>query len=320
MANSSQKPVVVSGAQPTGQIHIGNYLGALKNWVDIQNSGQYRCFYFIADYHSLTENYSPQEKSRQIFDLACTLLAAGLDPEKSVIFIQSQVPQCTELAWIFNTLTPMGELERMTQFKDKSQQQAKNINAGLLTYPILQAADILIYRGELVPVGQDQIQHIELTHDTVRWFNNKYQQEYFKEVKPLLTRVPKIMSLVAPENKMSKSAGDKHCLYIDDEPEVISAKLAKAASTPAGIDNLRMIYDSLQQSMAGGFDPQNMAQTKKIIAAGVAGYFAEFRRKKKELLRDEKKVMKIMGSGKEKAWPIAAKTIEEVKGIIGVRY
>lgn len=319
MTKSENKPVVVSGMQPSGQIHIGNYLGALKNWVDIQNNGPYRCFYFLADYHSLTEEYDPKEKKRQIFNLACTFLAAGLDPEKSVIFIQSQVPECTELAWIFNTLTPLGELERMTQFKDKSQQQAKNINAGLLNYPILQAADILLYHGEFIPVGQDQIQHIELTHDTVRWFNNKYNREYFKEVKPLLTEVPKIMSLVAPENKMSKSAGDKHCLYLDDEPEAISAKLAKAASTPAGIANLKLIYDSLRESMAGDFNPQAMAQTKKIIADGAADYFAAFRKKKKELLQDEASVMKIMEKGGEKAGAIAVQTLKEVKEIIGVR-
>ena len=177
------KPVIVSGIQPTGLLHIGNYLGALKNWVDLQNSGKYDCFFFLADYHSITENYSPAEKKEQIFNLVCDYLASGLDPKKSTIFVQSQIPECTELAWIFNTLTPIGELERMTQFKDKSNKQVKNINAGLLTYPILQAADILIYHGEFVPVGQDQVQHLELAHDTVKWFNNKYATEYFKDVK-----------------------------------------------------------------------------------------------------------------------------------------
>ncbi len=319
MTNIEHQPVVVSGAQPSGQLHLGNYLGALKNWVNIQNQGNYDCFYFVADYHSLTENYDPQEKKRQIFDLVCTYLSAGLNPEKSIIFIQSQVPECTELAWIFNTLTPLGELERMIQFKEKSQQQDKNINAGLLNYPILQAADILLYHGEFVPVGQDQIQHIELTHDTVRWFNNKYGQEYFREVKPLLTPAPKIMSLIAPENKMSKSAGDKHCLYLDDEPEIIAAKLAKAASTPAGLENLKLIYDSLRQSMTGDFNAEQMAQTKKIIADGVADYFAAFRKKKKELLRDEPSVMKIMEQGREKALPVATKTLKEIKEIIGLR-
>jgi tryptophanyl-tRNA synthetase len=311
--------IVVSGAQPTGQIHIGNYLGALKNWVGIQNQGAHDCFYFIADYHSLTENYDPTQKSQAIFDLACTLLAAGLDQKKATIFIQSQVPQCTELAWIFNTLTPLGELERMTQFKDKAGRQIKNINAGLLTYPILQAADILIYHGEYVPVGQDQIQHVELTHDCARWFNRKYQTQYFKEVKPLLTPTPKIMSLIAPESKMSKSLGDKHCINIDDEPKIITAKLAKAASTPEGIKNLKLIYDSFASAMKREFNPETMAETKKILADGIADYFAEFRRRKKELLGNQKKVMAIMEQGRAKAQPIAEKTLQEIKKIIGVK-
>ena len=312
------KPVIVSGTQPSGFLHIGNYLGAIKNWVDLQNSGKYDCFFFIADFHSITENYSPAEKRVQVLNLACDYLAAGLDPKKSTIFIQSQVPQCTELAWIFNTLTPIGELERMIQFKDKSQKQNKNVNAGLLTYPILQAADILIYHGEFVPVGQDQIQHLELTHDTVKWFNNKYATKYFQDVKPLLTETPKIMSLVEPTSKMSKSAGAKHYIGIDESPEIISQKLSKAVSTPEGIENLRAIYKAFEKSMSGKFDENKMSETKKIIAQGIANYFADFRKKKAELMKDPKKVMKILEQGKKKAQPIAQKTLQEVKKIIGL--
>jgi len=138
------KKIVVSGMQPSGQLHIGNYLGALKNWVEIQNSDKYNCFFFIADYHSITENYNPEEKQDKVFNLVCDYLSAGLDPDKCTIFVQSSVPECTELAWIFNTVTPVAELERMTQFKDKSGRQIKNINMGLFDYPVLQAADILI--------------------------------------------------------------------------------------------------------------------------------------------------------------------------------
>ncbi|MFA6918665.1 MAG: tryptophan--tRNA ligase [Patescibacteria group bacterium] len=312
------KPVIVSGTQPSGFLHIGNYLGAIKNWVDLQNSGKYDCFFFIADFHSITENYSPAEKRVQVLNLACDYLAAGLDPKKSTIFIQSQVPQCTELAWIFNTLTPIGELERMIQFKDKSQKQNKNVNAGLLTYPILQAADILIYHGEFVPVGQDQIQHLELTHDTVKWFNNKYATKYFQDVKPLLTETPKIMSLVEPTSKMSKSAGAKHYIGIDESPEIISQKLSKAVSTPEGIENLRAIYKAFEKSMSGEFKENKMSETKKIIAQGIANYFADFRKKKAELMKDPKKVMKILEQGKKKAQPIAQKTLQEVKKIIGL--
>ncbi|HNW09688.1 MAG TPA: tryptophan--tRNA ligase, partial [bacterium] len=244
-----KKPIVVSGMQPTGLLHLGNYLGALKNWVDIQNSGQYDCYFFIADYHSITENYNPKEKQEQIFNLLADYLAAGLDPEKSTIFVQSQTPACAELAWIFNTVTPISELERMTQFKDKAKNQALNINMGLFDYPVLQAADILIYHGQFVPVGQDQIQHIELTRDIARWFNKKYQTEYFPEAKPLLTPTPKLMSLLEPEKKMSKSFGDKHWIGIDEQPEAIDRKIAKAVTTPAGIANLRLIYDSFAENM-----------------------------------------------------------------------
>src|SRR3989344_7752421 len=194
-----KKPVVVSGIQPSGPLHIGNYLWALKNWVKIQNSGQYDCFFFIADYHSLTESYNPSEKREQIFNLAVDYLSSGLDPKKCTIFVQSQVPACTELAWIFNTLTPISELERMTQFKDKASRQVKNINLGLFDYPVLQAADILLYHGSLVPVGQDQIQHVELTRDIARRFNQKYQKEYFPLSQPLLMPLAKIMSLQEPE-------------------------------------------------------------------------------------------------------------------------
>ncbi len=312
------KPVIVSGIQPTGLLHIGNYLGALKNWVDLQNSGKYDCFFFLADYHSITENYSPAEKKEQIFNLVCDYLASGLDPKKSTIFVQSQIPECTELAWIFNTLTPIGELERMTQFKDKSNKQVKNINAGLLTYPILQAADILIYHGEFVPVGQDQVQHLELAHDTVKWFNNKYATEYFKDVKPLLTETPKIMSLIESTAKMSKSAGAKHYIGIDESPEIIAQKISKAVTTPEGIKNLETIYNVFNSSMQGKFDANKMAETKKIIATGIADYFDDFRKKKMELMKDKKKVMKILEEGKAKAQPIAQKTLKEVKEIIGL--
>ncbi|MFA5029139.1 MAG: tryptophan--tRNA ligase [Patescibacteria group bacterium] len=312
------KPVVVSGTQPSGPLHLGNYLGALKNWVDIQNSARYHCFFFIADYHSITENYSPADKREQVFNLVCDYLAAGLDPDKSTLFVQSQVPECTELAWIFNTVTPVAEMERMTQYKDKAGRQAKNVNMGLFDYPVLQAADILLYRGGLVPVGQDQVQHVELTRDCARWFNNKYQTNYFPESKPLLTETPKIMSLISPESKMSKSLGDKHWLGIDEEPETISQKLAKAVTTPAGVQNLKAIYDAFATNMSGQFNPEKMSDTKKIIAAGIAAYFADFRKKKSQLKKTPKQVWKIIDEGREKASQIAQANIKEIKKIIGL--
>src|SRR3989344_3992011 len=164
------KPVLVSGAQPTGKLHIGNYLGALKNWVELQESGTYACYWPVVDLHSLTENFDPKEKTKQILELTADFIAAGLDPKKSVVFLQSLVPAHSELAWVFNSITPLGELYRMTQFKDKSERQQENINAGLLTYPALMAADILLYDAKFVPVGEDQLQHLELTRTVARKF------------------------------------------------------------------------------------------------------------------------------------------------------
>ncbi|MFA5047438.1 MAG: tryptophan--tRNA ligase [Patescibacteria group bacterium] len=312
------KPVIVSGVQPSGQLHIGNYLGAIKNWMEIQNSGKYNCFFFIADYHSITENYDPAVKREQIFNLACDYLAAGLDPNKSTIFVQSQVPECTELTWIFNTVTPVSEMERMTQYKDKASRQAKNINMGLFDYPVLQAADILLYKGELVPVGQDQVQHVELTRDCARWFNNKYKTNYFPESKPLLTETPKIMSLATPENKMSKSAGDKHFIGIDESLEIIAQKLSKAVTTPGGIENLKAIYDAFEATMSDEFRPSRMSETKRIIAQGVSDHFETFRNKKTELKKNNKLVWDILEAGRKKASVIAESNIDEIKKIIGV--
>lgn len=216
---------VFSAIQPSGELHIGNYLGALKNFVELQN--KYECFFFVADYHSITENYDPKEKPKQVMNLALDMLAAGLDPKKCIVAIQSQVPEHTELAWIFNTITPMGLLERMTQYKDKAARQKENVNVGLFDYPVLQAADILIYKAGLVPIGQDQIQHLELSRNIAHFFNKKFG-ETFPEPKALLTETPKIMSLTDPTKKMSKSLGQKSYIGINNEPEIIKEKIKKA--------------------------------------------------------------------------------------------
>ncbi len=313
-----KKTTIVSGMQPSGELHIGNYLGALKNWVTIQNDEKYQCIFFIADYHSLSENYDPKQKSQQIFNLACDYLAAGIDPEKSTIFVQSNVPACTELSWIFNTLTPVTELERMTQYKDKSQGQQKNINTGLLTYPILQAADILLYHGALVPVGKDQIQHVEMTRDCARWFNHKYSVDFFPETKPLLTPIPKVMSLITPEKKMSKSAGEKHWIGINESPEIIEQKIAKAVTTPEGVENLKTLYNAFKETMSGEFNVEKMAQTKKMIAQGIADHFADFRTRRQELVAQPERVAQILAHGAEQASVVAEKTMREVKRIIGI--
>lgn len=323
------KQIVLSGVQPTGDLHIGNYLGSLKNFIKLQD--EYDCYFFLATYHSITENYDPKEKRQQILNLAATYLAAGLDPKKCVIFNQADVPECTELAWIFNTLTPMAELERMTQYKDKAAKQVKNINVGLFDYPVLQAADILLYHGNLVPVGQDQIQHVEITRDIARWFNNKFG-EYFTEPKPLLTKIPKVMSLTEPDKKMSKSSSANSYIAITDEPEVIKEKLQRAVtgtgtedSIPVGVQNLLALLEEFGTSeQLARFNEQiknktiKYSELKETLAKQISDYFADFRTKRQKLLNKPEYIEKVLKAGAKKAQKIAKQTINEVKERIGV--
>ncbi|KKU15703.1 MAG: Tryptophan-tRNA ligase [Candidatus Jorgensenbacteria bacterium GW2011_GWA2_45_9] len=249
------KPRLIAGIQPTGKLHIGNYLGALKNFVELQNSEKYDCLFFVADLHSLTDPLGwnkPKEKQKQIEDVVLSYLAAGLDPKKSVLFLQSDVPTHSELAWVLNTITPMGELFRMTQFKEKTETHAEN--TGLFTYPTLMAADILLYDAGFVPVGDDQLQHLELTRTLARKFNTRFGKT-FTEPKPLLTEVPRLMSLDMPDKKMSKSRAEG-CLFLDDSPNEIRNKIKRAVTDsensvvyapekrPA-ISNLLLIFSAL---------------------------------------------------------------------------
>src|ERR1700674_2450160 len=219
---------IFSGIQPSGSLHIGNYLGAVKNWVDLQH--KYESFFCIVDYHAITQPYEPADLRARTLDMALSLLAAGLDPTKCTLFVQSMVPEHTELAWIFNTLTPLGELERQTQFKDKAQRQ-ESVPAGLLNYPVLQAADILLYRATVVPVGEDQVQHLELSREIARRWNARFAggTPFFPEPKPLLTPTRRIMGLDG-QSKMSKSMGNTIGLL--EEPEEIWAKLRPAVTDP----------------------------------------------------------------------------------------
>lgn len=328
---SMKKPVIFSGIQPTGNLHIGNYLGAVKNWVELQNSGKYDCFFSIVDYHSLTGDMDAETRRAQITLTAAELLAAGIDPAKSTLFVQSHVSEHTELGWIFTTLTPIAELERMTQFKDKSQRQVKNINTGLLSYPILQAADILLYHGMLVPVGQDQVQHIELTRNIARWFNKRYG-EYFPETKPLLTDIPKVMSLLEPTKKMSKSLGEGHVIELVDTPEVIEKKLKKAVTATEGggaapgVTNLLLLLEKFgEKGVLEKFVAAEKAGTilfgdlKKAVGSALITSFAEFRSRRESLLKHPKKIEKILTDGAIQSTRVAAKTMKEVRKLIGVR-
>ena len=324
------KPILVSGMQPTGRLHIGNYLGALKNFVELQNSGKYQCYFFLADLHALTEGPEPKALAANIVNLTADYLAAGLDPKKSVIYQQSQIPAHSELAWVLNTVTPMGELERMTQYKDKSARQAANVNAGLLTYPVLMAADIVLYDAEFIPVGEDQLQHLELARTVARKFNARFGGT-FVEPKGLLTQTPRVMSLKDPAKKMSKSDPDG-CLFMDDSPEDIKRKLARAVTDSdgailydpekkPGLSNLLEIYGAFvgkdPHAVAIDFEGKQYSDLKSGLAELIAQHFEKFRAKKTALLAKPAGMRKILASGSKKAGIIATKKMTEVKKKVG---
>ncbi len=325
---------IISGIQPSGELHIGNYLGAIKNWIKLQNNPKDDCWFFIADYHSITENYNPNEKIKEISGLAADLLALGLDPKKTVIFQQSQIPGHTDLLWIFNTLVKIPELERMTQFKNKAAEQKENINIGLFDYPVLQAADILIYKAEAVPVGEDQVQHIELTRDIARRFNDKFGKT-FLEPKPILTETPKIMSLTDPTKKMSKSGGDKSYIALANSPEIIKEKIKSAVSDAGGGkdkrggDNLLSIFNAFAETKEEKTEYLNYkkaheagklkySEFKPRLADLISNYFADYREKRAELSKNPNFVKKILEDGNKKASAIAEATLQEVKQKIGL--
>jgi tryptophanyl-tRNA synthetase len=325
------KKTLVSGMQPSGRLHVGNYLGALKNFVALQNSGDYHCYFIIVDLHAITENFDPKEKTHHIIDLAASYLAAGLNPEKSVIFQQSQVPAHSELAWILSTITPIGEMERMTQFKDKSSRQKENVNVGLFTYPTLMAADILLYNPMVVPVGDDQSQHLELTRTLARKFNTKFGETFF-EPKALLTKTPRVMSLKDPLKKMSKSQPES-CLFMDDEPETIAQKIARAVTDSEteivydpenrpGLANLIELYAAFTHMepklVAQEFAGESYAKLKTVLTTVISDHFADFREIKKRLLAKPKDIVAIIDHGSEKAGKVAEKMMADVKKKIGL--
>lgn len=323
------KQRVLSGIQPSGKLHIGNYLGAVQNWVKLQE--EYETYFTVVDMHSITADFDPKEKRQQIISTVIDLLASGIDPEKSVLFIQSQVPEHAELAWYFSSLTPVSFLERMTQFKDKSARQKDNINAGLFTYPVLQAADILLYKPFGVPVGEDQLQHLELANDIARKFNSKFGKT-FDPIKPLLTKTPRVMSLLEPNKKMSKSLGDNHVINMSDESKVIEKKLARAVTDTgnektlgAGTKNLFTLleifgdkneYDFYVEARKAG--TIKYSELKKNLAKLIAHYFADYRKKRIELENNPDYVMQVIAEGREKARAVANQTLAEVKEKIGL--
>ena len=325
---------LLSGIQPTGLLHLGNYLGAIKNWVKLQN--KYDSLFCIVDYHAITVPYDPKKLPKMILDLTLDYLACGIDPKKSIIFVQSDVPEHTELAWILSTVTSLGDLKRMTQFKDKSKQHAENINAGLFNYPILMAADILLYKAQVVPVGQDQLQHLELAREIARKFNKKFGN-VFPEPKPILTKAARIMSLNDPRKKMSKSHGEKSYIALRDSPETIWKKLAPAVTDPARVTikdpgtpeicnlyhlhqlfspkkQIDQVADACRNAKFGCLD------CKKILWENIVKELKPIQEKRKALAANPEKIKKLLQQGAQEAKKIAQKTISEVKEKMGLKY
>ena len=325
-------PRIFSGIQPSGELHIGNYLGAVKNWVTLQR--QYESFFCIVDYHAITVPYEPADLRQRTRDMAISLLAAGIDPSACTLFVQSMVPEHTELAWIFNTIAPLGELERQTQFKEKSARQ-ESIPAGLLNYPVLQAADILLYKADMVPVGEDQVQHLELSREIARKWNAKFVPDgapYFPEPKPLLTPTRRIMGLDG-QAKMSKSLGNAVGLL--EDPKDIWEKLRPAVTDPKrvrrsdpGTPEVCNIYH-LHKAFSPAATVEHVAvqcstagwgciDCKRVLFDSVEAELGSIRERAIEVRAHAKKLDEILGDGAERARSIAGVTIREVKELMGL--
>lgn len=326
------KKIILSGIQSTGRLHLGNYLGAIDNWVKMQE--EYNCYYMIANLHSLTIRNNPEELKNNTKKIIALYVAAGLDPEKNTIFIQSQVKEHSELAWILNCYTYMGELSRMTQFKDKSAKHADNINAGLFTYPVLMAADILLYKADLVPVGEDQKQHLEITRDIAERFNKIYGETFIMPEGYIRKSTARIMGLQDPTSKMSKSSTNVNdVIFLDDEPEVIRKKFKKAVTdsenivrfdpeNKPGISNLMCIYGAItgknEKEIEEEFSGLGYGAFKTAVGEKVVEKLKPVQEKYKKLLENPKYLEEIYTRGAEKAKELAAKTLEEVKNKIGI--
>jgi tryptophanyl-tRNA synthetase len=319
---------IFSGIQPTGKLHIGNYFGEIKNMVKFQEGNG--AIFSVVDLHAITVDYDPKDFQSRINDTILDFLACGIDPQKSIIFIQSQIKEHTELAWFLNTVTSIGELQRMTQFKDKSQKE-EIVNAGLLNYPVLMTADILLYNTEAVPVGGDQKQHLELTQNIIRRFNNKFG-ETFKDIKPLIPQEgARIMSLKDPSKKMSKSEPDG-CLFITDTPEEIERKIKSAVTDtertvsfdpeerPA-LANLLMIYALSENKEIKDIDLiqfDGHASFKKALTESLIKTLAPVREKRKELEQKPEYIKEILEKGRVKAQSLASEKMEQVKKVMGL--
>lgn len=326
------KKKILSGIQSTGKLTLGNYLGAINNWVQMQE--EYDCYYMIANLHSLTVRNDPETLRNNTLKVLAMYVAAGLDPEKNTIFIQSQVKEHAELGWILDCYTYMGELSRMTQFKDKAAKHADNINAGLFTYPALMAADILLYQANLVPVGQDQQQHLEITRDIAERFNKLYGKTFTIPEGYYGKASAKIMGLQDPTAKMSKSATNPNdVILLEDEPDVIIKKFKKAVTdsenkvrfdpeNKPGVSNLMQIYSSItglkMEEIEKEFENSGYGDFKTKVAETVVAKIEPIQKKYKELLENKEYLEKIYTEGANRARKLASKTLDEVKERIGI--
>ncbi|MBA3855035.1 MAG: tryptophan--tRNA ligase [Gemmatimonas sp.] len=323
---------VFSGIQPSGELHIGNYLGAVKNWVALQ--GQHESFFSIVNYHAITVAYQPDDLRRRTRDMAISLLASGLDESKCTLFVQSDVPEHTELQWIFNTVTPLGELERQVQFKDKSSKQ-EQVMAGLLNYPVLQAADILLYLADTVPVGEDQIQHLELSRVVARNWNARFSPDapFFPEPQPKLTPTRRIVGLDG-QAKMSKSLGNTISLL--ETPDEMWNKLRPAITDPARQrksdpgtpENCKTIFE-LHKAFSSAETVKEVDENcrgakwgcidcKKVLHANMVAELTPIRTRAEALQADPKQVDALLAEGGKKARAVAQETIRAVKDKMGL--
>ena len=326
------KKIILSGIQATGRLTLGNYLGAIDNWISMQE--EYDCYYMIANLHSLTVRNNPEDLKNNTLKILATYIAAGLDPEKNTLFIQSSVNEHAELGWILDCYTYMGELSRMTQFKDKSQKHADNINAGLFTYPALMAADILLYKADLVPVGEDQRQHLEITRDIAERFNKLYGETFVIPEAYVRKESARIMGLQDPNSKMSKSSTNLNdVIFLEDEKDIILKKFKKAVTDSEnkvrfnpeekpGVSNLMQIYGSItgktMQVIEKEFEGHGYGDFKTAVANAVIEKLEPIQKKQKELLENKKYLEEIYLKGAENAKKLASNTLREVKDKIGI--
>jgi tryptophanyl-tRNA synthetase len=329
------KQRILSGIQPTGNLHLGNYLGAIRNWVELQN--QYDAFLFMADLHAITVPHDPQRLAENTYQVAATYIACGIDPSKATIFVQSHLPAHTELAWLFNCITPLNWLERMIQFKEKAVKQGENVSIGLLDYPVLQAADILLYEPDLVPVGEDQKQHLELTRDIANRLNFQFGSEknpILKVPEPLIREVgARVMSLTDGTKKMSKSdPSEQSRIDLTDPPEVIIKKIKRAKTDPMrGLwfddperpecNNLLGLYmllsNQTKEAVAAECKDMGWGQFKPLLAETTVAALEPIQNKFNELMADRAYLEKLLITGNEKAAAIAEQTLKKVKDALG---